>query len=85
MNKTAKEKESVLNVFAALIRPLTRIAFEYGITAGEIAGVLRRVYIHALEARLQEQHRPATDNRLAVIAGLPRSDVTALREAQRPL
>lgn len=83
MNKTGKEKEAVLNVFAALMRPLTRVAFEYGITAGEIAGTVRRVYIEALEARLKEQHRPTTDARLAMIAGLPRSDVSALREAVR--
>ncbi len=83
MNKTAEEKEAVLNVFAALMRPLTRIAFEYGITAGEIAGVVRRVYIQALETRLKEQHRPTTDARLAAIAGLPRSDVSALRDDVR--
>jgi Family of unknown function (DUF6502) len=83
MNKTAEEKEAILNVFAALMRPLTRIAFEYGITAGEIAGVVRRVYIQALETRLREQHRPTTDARLAAIAGLPRSDVSALRDAVR--
>jgi hypothetical protein len=83
MNKTSEEKEAVLNVFATLVRPLTRVAFEYGITAGEIAGVVRRVYIQALEARLQEQHRPTTDARLAAIAGLPRSDVSALRDAVR--
>ena len=57
MNKTSKEKEAVLNVFAALVRPLMRVAFEYGISAGEIAGVVRRGYIQALEARLQEQKR----------------------------
>ncbi len=34
MNKTGEEKEAVLNVFAELMQPLTRIAFEYGITAG---------------------------------------------------
>jgi hypothetical protein len=83
MTKGSKEKEAVLNVFAALMRPLTRVAFEYGITAGEIAGTVRRVYIEALEARLKEQHRPTTDARLAAIAGLPRSDVSALREALR--
>ena len=83
MNKTGEEKEAVLNVFAELMQPLTRIAFEYGITAGEIAGVVRRVYIQALEARLKEQHRPTTDARLAAIAGLPRSDVSALRDAVR--
>jgi hypothetical protein len=60
-----------------------RVAFEYGISAGEIAGVARRVYIQALEARLLEQKRPTTDARLAAVAGLPRSDVSALRDALR--
>jgi hypothetical protein len=83
MNKSSKEKEAVLNVFASLVRPLMRVAFEYGISAGEIAGVVRRAYIQALEARLQEQQRPTTDARLAAVAGLPRSDVSALRDALR--
>ena len=83
MNKSVREKEAVLNVFAALMRPLMRIAFEYGISASEIAGVVRRTYIQALEARLAEQKRPASDARLAVVAGLTKSDVTALREAAR--
>jgi Family of unknown function (DUF6502) len=83
MNKPAQEKEAVLSVFAALIRPLMRVAFEYGISASEIAGVVRRTYIQALEARLLEQKRPTTDARLAVVAGLARSDVAALREATR--
>ena len=83
MNKSAREKEAVLSVFAALVRPLMRVAFEYGISASEISGVMRRTYIQALEARLLEQKRPTTDARLAVVAGLAKSDVTALREATR--
>jgi hypothetical protein len=83
MNKSAREKEAVLSVFAALVRPLMRVAFEYGISAGEIAGVVRRTYIQALEARLLEQKRATTDARLAVVAGLAKSDVTALRAATR--
>lgn len=83
MTKTSREKEAVLSVFAALVQPLMRVAFEYGISAGEIAGVVRRVYIQALEARLREQKRPTTDARLAVVAGLAKSDVSALREASR--
>jgi hypothetical protein len=83
MNKSAREKEAVLNVFAALMRPLMRIAFEHGISASEIAGAVRRTYIQVLEARLAEQKRPASDARLAVVAGLTKSDVTALREAAR--
>lgn len=83
MNKSAREKEAVLNVFASLVRPLTRVAFEYGISASEISGVVRRTYIQSLEARLMEQKRATTDTRLAVVAGLTRSEVTALREASR--
>jgi hypothetical protein len=83
MNRTSKEKEAVLNVFGGLVEPLMRVAFEYGITAGEIAGVVRRAYIQALEARLKEQRRPTTDARLAAVAGLPKSDVSALRDALR--
>jgi hypothetical protein len=83
MAKTTREKEAVLSVFAALVQPLMRVAFEYGISAGEIAGVVRRVYIQALEDRLREQKRPTTDARLAVVAGVTKSDVSALREATR--
>ncbi|HEX4266762.1 MAG TPA: DUF6502 family protein [Steroidobacteraceae bacterium] len=83
MKKPSKEKEAVLNVFAALIRPLMRVAFEYGISASEIAGTVRRTYVQALEAKLVEQNRPPTDARLAAVAGLPKSDVTALRDALR--
>ena len=83
MNKSAREKEAVLNVFASLVRPLTRVAFEYGISASEISGAVRRTYIQALEARLVDQKRPTTDTRLAAVSGLTKSDVTALREATR--
>jgi hypothetical protein len=83
MNKSAREKEAVLSVFAALVRPLMRVAFEYGISAGEISGVVRRTFIQSLEARLLEQKRATTDARLAVVAGLAKSDVAALREASR--
>lgn len=83
MNKSAREKEAVLSVFAELVKPLMRVAFEYGISASEIAGAVRRTYIQALEARLLEQKRPTTDARLAVVAGLAKSDVAALREATR--
>src|SRR4051812_31001922 len=83
MSKTSKEKEAVLDVFARLIKPLMRAAFEYGISAGEISGVVRRTYIQALEARLRDQKRPTTDARIAAIAGLARTDVSSLRDALR--
>ncbi len=83
MNKSAREKEAVLNVFASLVRPLTRVAFEYGISASEISGAVRRTYIQALESRLENQKRATTDERLSVVSGLTKSEVVALREASR--
>ena len=83
MNKSTREKEAVLSVFAELVRPLMRVAFEYGISASEIAGVVRRTFVQALESRLLEQKRATTDARLALVAGLTKSDVTALRQALR--
>ena len=81
--KTREEKEALLEVYASVLRPLMPAAFEYGLTAGEIASVARRVYIQELEARLKEQQRPTTDARLAIVAGLPKSDVSALRDTLR--
>src|SRR5256885_5427263 len=64
MNKSSREKEAVLSVFAELVRPLMRVAFEYGISASEIAGVVRRTYIQSLEARLSDQKRDRKSTRL---------------------
>ena len=83
MTKSAREKEAVLNVFASLMRPLMRIAFEYGVTASDVSAAVRRTYIQALEAKLLEQKRPTTDERIAFVSGLAQSDVSALREAER--
>jgi hypothetical protein len=44
---------------------------------------VRRTFIQALESRLLEQKRATTDARLAIVAGLAKSDVTALRQALR--
>ncbi len=77
------DKEAVLTVFATLARPLMRVAFEYGITASEISGVIRRIYIEALESRLREQMRETSDARLAVVSGLTKSEIASVREALR--
>lgn len=76
-------KEAVLNVFAAMLRPLMRVAFEFGISASELSTVVRRSYIQALETRLRDQKRPTTDARMALIAELSKSEVTMVREAVR--
>src|SRR5579872_103775 len=81
MDASSPEKEAVLSVFAALMRPLMPVAFEYGISAKEISDTTRRSYIRALESRLGAQGRPTTDARIGLIAQLARSEVAALRNA----
>jgi len=60
-----------------------RVALRYGIGAGEIASAIKRTYVEELEKRLAEQKLPLTDARIAITAGLARTDVSALREAAR--
>jgi hypothetical protein len=81
--KSARGKQALLGVFVALTKPLMRLALEYGVSAGDIAAVIRRTYIQELEKSLLEQKRSTTDARLALLAGLTKSDVSALRESLR--
>lgn len=83
MDASAREMEAVLSVFAALMRPLMPVAFEYGLSAKQISDATRRSYIQELEGRLAAQSRPTTDARIALIAQLARSEVAALRDAER--
>lgn len=80
---TTTDKEAALGAFARLLKPLMRVALAYGISAPDLISVTRRVYIEALEARLREQKRPPTDARLAIVAGLSKSEVAQVREAFR--
>ena len=81
--RPTRETDAVLGVFAALLRPLMRLAFEYGISAKEISDAARRAYIQALESRLTTPGRPLTDARIAIVAELARSEVSALRGGAR--
>jgi len=81
VNKT--EKEAVLDVFAGLLRSLMPVAFEYGISAGKrpeqcgeaISRLWKRDYESSTGQRLTRG--------LEFISGLPKADVSALREAMR--
>jgi len=83
-DQSPRDREAVLGVFAAVMRPLMRVALEYGISAAEISNIVRLAYIRSLETRLASQSRPLTDARLALVAGLSRSEVSALRIGATP-
>ncbi len=60
------------------MRPLMPIVFSYGITSQDIGEIFRTLYLETLAEKLKEQGRPATVARLALMAGLTRSEVEAL-------
>jgi hypothetical protein len=77
------EKEALLKVFASVVRPLTRLALENNISASEVSSVVRRCFTQAIERRLELNGESTTDARVAIAAGLTRSEVVKARDADR--
>jgi hypothetical protein len=77
------EREALLALFTALLRPLMPVALERGISAREISDSVRRAYVQVLEGRMAGQDRQLSDARLALVAGLTRSEVQLFRDPRR--
>src|ERR1700742_3998544 len=77
---SADERDALLALFTALLRPLMPVALERGISAREISDSVRRAYVQVLEGRMAGQDRQLSDARLALVAGLTRSEVQLFRD-----
>jgi hypothetical protein len=77
------EREALLALFTGLLRPLMPVALERGISAREISDSVRRAYVQELESRMADQDRRLSDARLALVAGLTRSEVQLFRDRRR--
>jgi hypothetical protein len=77
---SSDEREALLALFTALLRPLMPVALERGISAREISDAVRRAYVQVLERRMSGQDRQLSDARLALVAGLTRSEVQLFRD-----
>lgn len=77
---SSDERAALLALFTSLLRPLMPVALERGISAREISDSVRRAYVQALEARMAGQDRQLSDARLALVAGLTRSEVQLFRD-----
>lgn len=62
------------------LRPLLPLLLNYGVSVHDISLVFRSLYLESVAQRLQEQGRPATTARLALMAGMTRAEVESLRE-----
>src|SRR5580698_93974 len=82
--KTSNEqRDALLALFTSLLRPLMPVALERGISAREISDSVRRAYVQVLEGRMAGQDRQLSDARLALVAGLTRSEVQLFRDPRR--
>ncbi len=77
------ERDALLALFTGLLRPLMPVALERGISAREISDSVRRAYVQELESRMADQDRRLSDARLALVAGLTRSEVQLFRDRKR--
>jgi Family of unknown function (DUF6502) len=80
---SSDEREALLALFTSLLRPLMPVALERGISAREISDSVRRAYVQVLEGRMAGQDRQLSDARLALVAGLSRSEVQLFRDPRR--
>ncbi|MCK5809755.1 MAG: hypothetical protein KAH00_01635 [Cocleimonas sp.] len=63
-----------------LLLPLTEILLSKGVTYSEISQILKQVYVVVTEQKLLKSEGKATTSRIAIITGLTRKDVAALRK-----
>ncbi len=80
---SSDDRDALLALFTALLRPLMPVALERGISAREISDSVRRAYVQVLEGRMANQDRQLSDARLALVAGLTRSEVQLFRDPRR--
>jgi hypothetical protein len=70
-------------VFASLYRlftPLVRLLVRKGIAHKELGELIKRIYIDVSEQELKEKQGKATSSAIAIMTGLTRKEVAALRE-----
>jgi hypothetical protein len=80
---SSEQRDALLALFTSLLRPLMPVALERGISAREISDSVRRAYVQVLEGRMAGQDRQLSDARLALVAGLTRSEVQLFRDPRR--
>lgn len=78
------ERESALIQAAQrILRPVVRQLLRHGITYGTFSQLAKRVYYQVASEEFALPQRKQSDSRVALITGLTRRDVAALRDAPR--
>jgi hypothetical protein len=77
------ERTALLEAIEELLRPLMRAVLKFGLTHADLVEVVRGLYIAAVKDQLVEQKRPVTVARLALTAGVTRTEAENIIENRR--
>lgn len=77
------ERTALLESIEELLQPLMRSVLKFGLTHADLVEVVRGLYISAVRDQLVEQSRPVTVARLALMAGVTRSEAENIIENKR--
>ena len=64
-----------------LLRPIVKILIKYGFSHAQLTLLLKDVYVEVADAEYRLPNRKHTDSRIAVLTGLNRKEVKAIRAA----
>jgi hypothetical protein len=64
-----------------LLRPLVRVMLRHGMSYGDFADIAKATYAESAREDFALPGKKSTDSRVAILTGLTRKDVKALREA----
>jgi hypothetical protein len=77
------ERTALLESIEELLQPLMRSVLKFGLSHADLVEVVRGLYISAVRDQLVEQSRPVTVARLALMAGVTRSEAENIIENKK--
>lgn len=78
---TQTAKDRLAAALRHLLRPLVRVLLRHGMAYGDFADVAKSVYAESAREDFVLPGRKSSDSRVAILTGLTRKEVRALREA----
>ena len=80
-NKAPAPPSQLRDALRRLLRPLVRLLIEQGVPFGELAELLKGVYVEVALRDFPLADKEPTDSRVTLLTGVHRKDVKRLREA----
>lgn len=81
MDNKNSAKTQLATALRHLLRPLVRVMLRHGMSYGDFADIAKATYAESAREDFALPGKKSTDSRVAILTGLTRKDVKALRES----